>query len=378
MSTPTIPGAPTSVTAVAGTNSVTVSWTAPASNGGSEVTGYTVTPSVGSPVALGNVLTTTFTGLASGTPLTFTVVSRNAVGNSLPSTVSDSATPTAPTTGPPSAVLGVTGVAGVASATISWTPPVSNGGSPITGYKVICVPDNKRVNIAGPNATSLVVTGIKNTVNTLYTVVALNAAGQSDSITLTPYPLPGVPKVTAVRGASGAVNLTWTANPSNVASPITRYIVTLVSPPAPETMVIPIPTVSATGGSCMVSGLTNGGSYVFSVQSVSNIGASAGGLSKAVIAATLPGVPTAFAGTPASKSVGLTWVAPANTGGLPITGYTITYTVAGVAKVLAVKVVTTAIIKSLVAGTAYTFRIKATNLIGNSAESAPVTVTPTA
>jgi hypothetical protein len=115
---------------------------------------------------------------------------------------------------------------------------------------------------------------------------------------------------------------------------------------------------------------------VFSVQSVSNIGTSAGGLSKAVIAARIPDVPTALAGVRAVKSVGLTWVAPANTGGLPITGYTITYTTAGVPKVLLVKVVTSAIVKGLVDGTAYTFTIKATTLVGNSADTSPITVTP--
>ena len=377
MYTMSAPDAPTGVSAVAGTNSATVSWTAPASNG-SAITGYTVTPSVGSAVTVGNVLTATVSNLTSGTPVTFTVVATNAVGSSVASSASSSVTPTAPVAGPPSSVLGVTGIAGVSSATISWSEPVSNGGLPITGYKVICVPDNKRSNLAGPNDRSLVVRGIKNTLLTTYTVVAINAAGQSDSVTLTPYPLPGVPKVTAVRGASGIINLSWTARPSNVGSPITGYVVSLVSPlPAPETMVLPTPSVTATGGSVSVSGLTNGTSYVFSVKSVSAIGESAiAGRSKAVIPATLPDAPTAFAGTRAVKSAGLTWVAPTNTGGLPITGYTISYTIAGVVRLVKLKVVTSTIIKGLVNDTAYTFTIQATNLIGSSVATAPVSVTP--
>jgi hypothetical protein len=370
------PDAPTGVSAVAGTNSATVSWTAPASNG-SAITGYTVTPSVGSAVTVGNVLSATVSNLTSGTPVTFTVVATNAVGSSVASSASSSVTPTAPAAGPPSSVLGVTGIAGVASATISWSEPVSNGGSPITGYKVICLPDNKRPNLAGPNDRSLVVTGIKNALTTTYTVVAINAAGQSDSVTVIPYPLPGVPKVTAVRGASGIINLSWTAKPSNVGSTITSYIVSLVSPlPAPETMVLPTATVTATGGSVSVSGLTNGTSYVFSVKSVSAIGESGSGLSKAVIPATLPNAPTSFTGTRAVTSAGLTWVAPTNTGGLPITGYNISYTVAGVVRLVKLKLVTSAIIKGLVNGTEYTFTIQTTNLIGPSIASSPVSVTP--
>ena len=43
-SAPTAPGAPTSVTATPGSSSATVSWSAPAANGGSAITSYTVTP----------------------------------------------------------------------------------------------------------------------------------------------------------------------------------------------------------------------------------------------------------------------------------------------------------------------------------------------
>jgi hypothetical protein len=304
------------------------------------------------------------------------VVAINSVGTSLPSVASNPIIPRSPNAGPPSSVLGVWGVAGVGSATIHWNFPISDGGADIIGYKVLCEPDNKKQNLAGSNATSLLIKDLKNTIPVTFTVLALNDAGQSDSVELTLYPLPGAPIVTAVRGTSGVINLSWTANRSHVGSPITRYIVTLVSPvPAPQTMVLPTPTVTATGGFVSISGLVNGISYVFSVKSVSNIGQSVGVLSKAVIAAGLPDMPTAFSGVNALKSVGLSWTAPANTGGLPITGYVISYVIDGVAKVLSLKLVNTAIVRGLVDGTAYTFTIRAVNLIGSSDSTAPVTIT---
>ena len=45
--TTTAPGAPISVTAAAGIKSARVSWTAPSDDGGSQITGYTVTPVTG-------------------------------------------------------------------------------------------------------------------------------------------------------------------------------------------------------------------------------------------------------------------------------------------------------------------------------------------
>jgi hypothetical protein len=83
-----VPSAPQSVSAVAGDGTATVSFAAPVSDGGSAVTGFTVTastgevvPAAGSPVVL--------TGLANGTTRTFTVTASNAKGTSPASAASN-------------------------------------------------------------------------------------------------------------------------------------------------------------------------------------------------------------------------------------------------------------------------------------------------
>jgi hypothetical protein len=94
----TAPSAPTNVAASPAGGQAQVSW-APASNGGSALTGYTVTPSIGTtaqtPVQVSDASATsaTVTGLTDGTAYTFAVKATNAVGSSAASTASNAVTP---------------------------------------------------------------------------------------------------------------------------------------------------------------------------------------------------------------------------------------------------------------------------------------------
>jgi sugar lactone lactonase YvrE len=95
----TVPSPPLDVAATAGDGRAVVTWSAPASDGGSAVTGFTVTSSPGGRTASvgASARTATVTGLVNGQAYAFTVTATNAIGASEPSAASALVVPVAPT-----------------------------------------------------------------------------------------------------------------------------------------------------------------------------------------------------------------------------------------------------------------------------------------
>jgi hypothetical protein len=136
---PTVPSPPTNIIAVPGGAQITVYWTPPISDGGSPIIEYTININV-----LNSLMSTsanfpasskTILNLIVGEVYIISVSARNAIGSSISST-SVSATPFTPSISSQVTNIHVTYLSTDLYPTISWSPPISDGGSSITTYYI--------------------------------------------------------------------------------------------------------------------------------------------------------------------------------------------------------------------------------------------------
>ncbi len=377
--------------ATAGSSQVSVTWAAATPNG-SPITGYTAYVAAGGFCQTAQ-LTCVITGLTPGTPYQVYVDATNGVGTGAPSTASNSVTPYTM----PNAPTSVNASAGQTSAILTWVAPVNDGYSTITGYVVTATntTTNTSISDACPSSDSSVtlgctVTGLTAGDAYTFSVQAINAAGtgaaSSASNSVTPYTTPNAPtSVSASAGQTSAI-LTWVAPVNDGYSSVTGYVVTATDTTTSTTIpdACPSSDSSVTLG-CTVTGLTGGDLYTFSVQAINAAGTGAASSASSSVTPTgPPGAPTSVSASAGQTSAILTWNAPSNDGGSAITGYVVTATNTTTSTTIPdacpssdSSVTRGCTVTGLTAGDAYTFSVKAKNVIGTgTASTVSNSVTP--
>jgi len=286
------PSAPPTVSATAANGQATVNWTASTSSPGSPLTGYAITPYIGSTplqsLHVGNVTSYTVPNLANGQAYSFSVAGVNAVGAGA-STSSSTVTPGLP--GTPTSVT--IGSRGNGFENLSWSAPSATGASALTGYVItpyIAGVAQATTTLWG-SATSTTMTGLTDGTNYTFGVAAINVFGtgaQGTSGSNNPYKqIPGAPTGVQATAGNAQATVSWTPPANNGGATITSYTITPYIGGTAQS------TTSASSSPGTVTGLTNGTTYTFTVAAVNSVGTGAASPNSwAVIPATTPVVPT--------------------------------------------------------------------------------------
>ena len=187
----TVPGAPTSLSATAsGTSTINLTWTGPSDNGGSPITGYRIEVSSNGGTSWTNRVANTgttstthsHTGLSAGTTRHYRVSAINSVGTGAASNVDNATTDDAATTVPGAPTSLTATASGSTRIDLDWDAPSSDGGSPITGYRIEVSPNGTsswtdRVANTGTTTTTYSHTGLSAGTTRHYRVSAINSVG---------------------------------------------------------------------------------------------------------------------------------------------------------------------------------------------------------
>jgi len=191
----------------------------------------------------------------------------------------------------PSAPQSITLVAGNSQASVSWTAPSDNGGTPITTYTLQRATNSGFttgvVTTTGLTGLSTTVTGLTNGTPYYFRVYAVNAVGIAAStgsawrtavspVTPAASTVPGIPtspiaSQQSPQNSTGLL-LSWTAPASNGGSAITQYAVQYST--EPDMITTPVMTGS-TSTSYNINSLVSGATYYMRVAAVNAIGTGA-------------------------------------------------------------------------------------------------------
>ena len=366
--------APTNLYVTPGNSQVDLSWTAPTNNGTIAIIGYNIQYLTGSGSTWSSPISTesttlnyTVTGLTNGTSYIFQVAAVNSNGtanySANSSIVIPDVLPVAPTN--------LTATAGDTQVVLSWTTPINNGGSAITGYNIQYLTGSGTtwsLLSIGSATNSYTVTGLTYGYSYIFRVAAVNSKGTgsySDQSPVTLATVPGAPTDLTATLGDAQVSLTWSAPTSNGGSDVTGYTIEYSLDNGTWTIINDIITTNY-----VIFELLNGSQYRIKVKANNSV--IANNQNYITIYATpdvIPNAPTILTAIPGNTQVVLSWVAPTSNGGTAIINYIIEYS-ANNENNWNIFTRTTSLtstndtIKGLVNGNSYKFRVFAVNNLG--------------
>jgi c-di-GMP-binding flagellar brake protein YcgR len=373
---PAPPGEPQNLQAMPGNRRVTLTWNVPVSNGGISITDYRIYRNGTFHAQIGPSTSYTDYSVVNGIQYTYEVSAVNPMGEG-PRSTEVIAIPASP----PAPPQNLAATPGNRNVTLTWQPPVDNGGMPVTNYTIYYgnSPGNYKNNITVSNITNYTITGLTNGQRYYFAVSAINSAGEgqkSNETSAVPCTVPSAPRNLSATAGNANVTLSWEPPADDGGMAVTNYAIYYGTISGNYTMNITVGNISE----YQITGLTNGQRYYFAVSAINAVGESEKSNEATALPCTIPSPPQDLTAVAGNSNVKLTWQPPADNGGLPVSGYIIYYGVSpgNYTTNITVDNVTTYTITSLTNGQRYYFAVSAINAVGESEKSNEASATPTA
>ena len=388
----TVPGAPQSVVVAPGDAMLKVTWAAPSADGGAPVTSYRLrwklaeaanfAPENAAELSA-DVFAREIPGLQNGATYEVQIAAGNIAGLGADADAVSGAPRTVP--GAPQAFRAVPGNTELK---VMWTMPSADGGAPITSYRLRWKADGasgfaERDTIVFPaDVFAHTIAGLQNGAAYQLEVAAKNAAdfGAAATVQATPRAIPGAPQAVKTAPGDAELQITWEPPASDGGAPVLSYRLRWNLADASDFADSEARFISADGSGVFahtISGLRNGAAYSVEVTAKNRAGFGAPEVAKGT-PRTVPGAPRDVAVAPGNAQLRVTWRAPSDDGGAPVTAYTVRWKAAAAAEYASAEITdpTLHTIPGLTNGTTYEVQVAAKNEAGEGAYADAVQAAP--
>ncbi|NPA75623.1 MAG: DUF2341 domain-containing protein [Euryarchaeota archaeon] len=258
------------------------------------------------------------------------------------------------------------------SVNLTWAPPENYKEVAIDEYEIYRSDDGKNYKIIGTSQnTSYCDKYVEEGKKYYYYIAAVSISGIegniSNTIVVDLIFSPTAPTDLKAIAGNRYVNLTWSPPLDNGGSSIISYRI--------YRNTTPIANVSATRTWYNDTSVINGHNYTYYVTAVNSVGESVRSNKVNATPKTVPSAPQNLNAIAGNRFVNLTWSAPSDDGGAPITGYRIYRNGTLIANVSANQLWYND--TSVINGHNYTYYVTAVNSVGESQKSNAVTAKPT-
>ena len=324
----TVSSSPQFLQAIVSDNQVNLTWSVPASDGGSPITDYNIYRSTTSGshyalLAITNETTYAYTDslVTLGEIFYYVITAVNNIGESEASNelvVLIGSIPSVPQS------LQVTSIEN--QVVLSWSAPLSTGGFPIISYMIYCSTSSgseyNLLNIVYGNTFTYNDSSVTLGQTHYYIITAVNSIGESEAsneVFITPIFVPSAPQTLQANKVDNKVILSWDTPTTNGGDIIAGYNIYRSTISGSDYVLLTIVNDLTYND----SSVTLGQNYFYIVTAINIIGESEASNEVYIKLVSIPSAPQSLLAIPGDNQISLSWSISESDGGVTIIGYMI-------------------------------------------------------